>query len=49
METVPTDIHKAIGVLLEYAGELMDAWNLVHEWWTQVPVGGESGIDPYPD
>jgi hypothetical protein len=54
-ERVPTDIHKAIGVLLEYvgntegAGDLEDAWNLVREWWEQTPVGGESGVDPYPD
>jgi hypothetical protein len=55
MNRVPTDIHKAIGLLLEFAGEredvdgsLEDAWNLLHEWWEQVPVGGESGVDPYP-
>jgi hypothetical protein len=28
-------------------GELEDAWNLVSQWWEQVPVGGESGVDPY--
>jgi hypothetical protein len=56
IERVPTDIHKAIGLLLEYVGntegtkgELEDAWDLFHEWWTQDPVGGDSGIDPYPD
>jgi hypothetical protein len=57
-ERLPIDIHKAIGLLLEYAGnteeeeisgELGDAWSLVREWWEQVAVGGESGVDPYPD
>jgi hypothetical protein len=32
----------------EGADDLEDAWNLVIQWWEQVPVGGESGIDPYP-
>jgi hypothetical protein len=56
MNRVPTDVHKAIGLLLDYAGEredaaddgpLEDAWNLIREWWEQVPVSGESGVEPY--
>jgi hypothetical protein len=31
----------------EGADDLEDAYNLVLQWWEQVP--GESGIDPYPD
>jgi hypothetical protein len=54
---IPTDIHKAISLLLDYMGsqeyvaddgELEDAWNLLSQWWKEVPVGGESGVDPYP-
>jgi hypothetical protein len=54
MNRVPTGIHKAIGLLLKCIGsvdhgdeELEGAWNLISEWWEQVPVGGESGIEPY--
>ena len=48
---LPRDIHDAVGLLLDCVGNTEgaddDAYNLVLQWWEQVP--GESGIDPYPD
>ena len=50
---LPRDIHDAVGLLLDCVGNTEgaddDAYNLVLQWWEQVPVGGESGINPYPD
>jgi hypothetical protein len=53
--TLPVDIHEAIGLLLEYVGnserkgELENAWTLVREWWEQVQIEGETGVEPYPE
>lgn len=61
MSAIPKDVHRAIGDLLEYVGSrdcdldaeadaVEESWNLVREWWSQVPVNDNaSGINPYPE